>query len=222
MRRQDNKVGILMHAFPDSPLCDAYRTLRINIEYSSIGREIKTIAVTSANRAEGKTTTVLNLSIAYAQVGRKVLLLDADFRKPGVHAAFGIDNGIGLMNLLSGQCKPEEAIRDSGIPNLSVITSGDRPFNASELLASKVFDNLLAGMKASFDVILIDTPPALSVMDAKIIASKSDGVLLVTEYRKVKREEAARVREELNSVQAHLLGVALNKINPKEVEMYPY
>jgi capsular exopolysaccharide synthesis family protein len=222
MPRSANKLGILLHQYPSSPLADSYRTLRINIDFASTGRPVRTIAVTSANQAEGKTTTALNLAVAYAQVGRSVLLLDADLRKPSVHSAFGLECDMGLMNVLTGGAHPEAAIRESGIPGLSVMTAGRRPFNASELLASSAFDTLLESLKTKYDTVLIDTPPILSAMDAKIVASKTDGVLLVAEYRKVKRDEAVRAKEELAAVHANLLGVAFNKINAKDIEMYSY
>lgn len=211
-----------MHTNPGSPQSDAYRTLRINIEFSAAGREIKTLAITSAYRSEGKTTTALNLAVAYAQVGMKVLLIDADLRKPSIHQAFGMHNSIGLTSVLSRRNKVDEAVRETDIENLSVLPSGPVPVNPSELLASKLLEAVLGELKPKFDVILIDTSPALSIMDARIVAAKSDGVLLVMEYHKVKREEAARLKEDLASVKANILGVALNKINNRDSEPYPY
>jgi capsular exopolysaccharide synthesis family protein len=220
-RANSNKV-IMLHAFPHSPLSDAYRNLRINIDFAAAKRDIRTIAVISAHPAEGKTTTALNLAVAYAQVGKKVLLVDADTRKPSMHVSFRTDNGIGLTNLLVQQNKASEAIKATDIQNLSILTAGQVHYNIAELLASRAFDELLDEMKQAFDLILIDTPPALALMDAKIIAAKSDGVLLVVEYRKVKRDEASRLKEDLAEVNANLLGVAFNKINNKDVEMYSY
>jgi capsular exopolysaccharide synthesis family protein len=222
MPRSDAKNVILLHAFPDDPLCDAYRNLRINLDFYTANRNIVTIAITSAHPGEGKTTTILNLAVAYAHVGKKVLLIDADTRRPMVHQSFRMDNEIGLTNVLTKQNSVSEAIKNTEIPNLSIMTSGPKHYNTSELLASKTFDELLIELKQRFDVILIDTPPAFALMDAKIVAAKSDGVLLVVQYRKVKRGEANRLKEEFADVQDKLLGVAFNKINNKDVEMYSY
>jgi capsular exopolysaccharide synthesis family protein len=222
MQRSNNRLVIDLESDPSSPVSEAYRTLRINIEFSSVGREMKTIAVTSAHPGEGKTTTVINLAVAYAQVGMKVLLIDADMRKPSIHKGLGMPNKIGLANILVRKGRMNSEITETAITNLSVITSGAETMNSSELLASNQFDLLLDELKQSYDVILIDTPPALSVMDAKIIAAKCDGVLLVVEYHKVKSDAARRLVEDLSSVKANLLGVVLNKINNKDEALYSY
>lgn len=222
MSRVHNNHFILLHSHPDSPLSEAYRNLRINIDFSPVARHLKTIAIISAHPNEGKTTTALNLAVAYAQIGKNVLIVDGDIRKPSVHRAFRMNNEVGLTNLLTLQNKAAEVIKQSGIPNISVLTSGQLTVNISELLASQTFSSLMEELKSEFDVILIDTPPALALMDAKIIAAKSDGVLLVVEYRKVKREEAMRLKEDLAEINANLLGIAFNKINNKEVETYAY
>jgi capsular exopolysaccharide synthesis family protein len=222
MQRSNNSMVIELESNPSSPVSEAYRILRINIEFSSIGREMKTIAVTSAHPAEGKTTTAIHLAVAYAQVGMKVLLIDADMRKPSIHKGLGVPNHIGLSDVLVKKGSMNSEIADTAITNLSVMTSGAVPLNSSELLASKQFDLLLNEMKQAYDVILIDTPPALSAMDAKIVAAKCEGVLLVVEYHKVKSDAARRLVEDLSSVKANLLGVVLNKINNKDAAVYSF
>jgi capsular exopolysaccharide synthesis family protein len=222
MQRLNNSMVIELESNPSSPVSEAYRILRINIEFSSIGREMKTIAVTSAYPAEGKTTTAIHLAVAYAQVGMKVLLIDADMRKPSIHKGLGVPNHIGLSDVLVKKGSMNSEITETAITNLSVMTSGAVPLNSSELLASKQFDLLLNEVKQAYDVILIDTPPALSAMDAKIVAAKCEGVLLVVEYHKVKSDAARRLVEDLSSVKANLLGVVLNKINNKDAAVYSY
>ncbi|RUS45257.1 CpsD/CapB family tyrosine-protein kinase [Cohnella sp. AR92] len=221
MPRSNNRVYIALHSNPTSALAEAYRNLRINIEFNAGRKEMKTIALLSANPGEGKSTTALNLAAAYAQIGTRTLLIDADMRKPSIHTAFGISNNQGLTHILAMDREFSEVIQDSGIPCLSVLPSGPIPVNASELLASKRFDQLLQDLKKEYDVVLIDTPPALKVMDASIVASKTDGVVIVVEYHKVKSDDARRLVEEMASVNAHVLGVALNKINNRDVAVYP-
>ncbi|TDG00302.1 CpsD/CapB family tyrosine-protein kinase [Paenibacillus piri] len=222
MLRQETSAAILMQTHPDSAAAEAYRTLRINIDFAIAERGIKTIAVTSVQQDEGKTTTALNLAVAYARAGKKVLLVDADFRKPAVHRAFGNSNGFGLADGLIRQRPLDGLIQASGIDNLSIITTGPAPSSPSEMLASDKLDELLAELKRGYDMVLIDTPPSLGLIDAKIVASKCDGVLLVVEYRKVKRAAAKRVKDELTNVKAHVLGVVFNKINSKDAEAYYY
>ncbi|THF74914.1 CpsD/CapB family tyrosine-protein kinase [Cohnella fermenti] len=221
MPRSNNRVYIALHSNPTSPLAEAYRNLRINIEFNAGGKEMKTIALLSANPGEGKSTTALNLATAYAQIGSRTLLIDADMRKPSLHTAFGIPNNLGLTHILAMDREPEETIQESGIPGLSILPSGPVPVNASELLASRKFDQLLLRLKEIYDIVLIDTPPALKVMDASIVASKADGAVIVVEYHKVKSDEARRLVEEMASVNANVLGVALNKINNRDVAVYP-
>lgn len=216
------KTSIVMLSQPDSPASEAYRTLRINLDFAAVDKEVQTIAITSAIRDEGKTATALNLAAAYARAGKKVLLVDADLRKPSIHQAFFGDNGAGLTNLIAMNKETSEVVRHSPIENLSVITSGPLPPSPSELLASHRLDALLKEWKLSYDMILLDTPPSFTLMDARIVAAKCDGTLLVMEYGRVKRAIAKRVKDDLIQVKAQLLGVVLNKINDKETEAYQY
>ncbi|TFE22649.1 polysaccharide biosynthesis tyrosine autokinase [Cohnella luojiensis] len=213
-----SKITILSK--PTSIRSESYRTLRINIEFLAVDREMKTIVVTSSMRGEGKTATTLNLAIAYAQAGKKVLLIDADLRKPGVHLMFEGDNSCGLTNFLANQSTVSEAIQNTDIPNLFIITSGPIPPNPSELLNSQRIDTLLDEIKSDYDVVIIDTPPILGFIEAKMLAAKSSGVLLVLEHGMVKRTVAKRVKDELSSVKANLLGIVMNKMNKKGMAIY--
>lgn len=220
MPRAATSVPIVTHSNPSSSTSEAYRILRINIDFA--GSEIKTIAVTSANRGEGKTTTSLNLAVAYAQAGKRVALVDADLRKPAVHLSFGWDNAIGLT---SGFTKTNalsvmEITKDTNIDNLYCVTSGPSVHNPSELLASKHMDSLLDELKQRFDVVIVDTPPSSSFIDAKVIASKCDGVIIVVEHGKVKRSVAAKVKEDLQHVKANIIGTVFNKINGTSAGLY--
>jgi capsular exopolysaccharide synthesis family protein len=169
---------------------------------------------------EGKSTTINNLAVVYAQTNKKVLLIDADLRKPTAHHSFNISNRCGLTDMITNQCSMEMAIKETDVPNLSVMTSGSIPPNPSEILASQRMSMLLEELKEKFDFILIDTPPVLAVSDAQIIATKSDVVILVIDSGKVKRELVIKAKSSLEFVQAHILGVVLNKISPKESAKY--
>jgi capsular exopolysaccharide synthesis family protein len=212
----------IMQVNPGMPIFETYRTLRINIEFSAFEREVRTIAVTSANQGEGKTSTAFNLAVAYAEAGKKVVLVDADLRKPAVHLTLMGDNSSGLTTYLANQTALNVIIKETHISNLSVIPSGPLPPNPSELLAAKRMTQLLEELKRTYDVILIDTPPALSLTDAKIMAAISDGVLLVVEYGKVKRAVAKKIKDDLAHVKANLLGVVLNKLSTKDADAYLY
>lgn len=217
-----NKRPIITHDNPKSPISEAYRALRTNIQFSAIDEELKVLMVTSSGPGEGKSTTITNLAVVYAQSDKKVILIDADLRKPTMHHTFNCSNRQGLTSVLSAQSKLAEVVRDTGIPNLSVITSGPIPPNPSEMLASKRMSVMLDELKKQFDIILIDTPPALAVTDAQIVATKSDGVILVIDSGKVKREVAMKAKANLEYVQAKILGVVLNNMNRKNAESYYY
>ncbi|WP_373231269.1 CpsD/CapB family tyrosine-protein kinase [Cohnella sp.] len=198
---------------------DSYRALKINIEFKAIGKDIKTLVITSSMRGEGKTITSLNLAIAYAQSGKKVLLIDADLRKPGVHLLFEGDYGRGLTHFLINESTLSETIQKTNIPDLSVITSGSTPSNPSELLTSPQMDILINEVKQNYDIILIDTPPILGFIETKMLAAKCCGVVFVVEHGIVKKSVASKAKDEILSVKANLLGVVMNKMKKKEASI---
>jgi capsular exopolysaccharide synthesis family protein len=213
-----SKPNMVMLTNPESHIAEMYRSLRFNIECMARKREVKSIAITSAIKGEGKSTTAINLAIAFAKSGKSVLLIDANLRDPALHLAFPLNReGIGgLSNILLKKNEINEVIQQSEIDNLSILLSGNLPSNPSDLLSSERMNALLAELRNSYDVILIDTPPVLKLTDAKIVASKCDGVLLVLRHGKVKREIAKQVKEDLAQVNANLLGIVMNKTNKKE------
>ncbi|TVY05616.1 CpsD/CapB family tyrosine-protein kinase [Paenibacillus cremeus] len=222
MPRTTANSKMIMAANPDSPISEVYRTLKLNIEFSVFDRELKTITITSANDGEGKTTTALNLAAAYAKAGRKVVLVDANLRRPAVHLAFNETNNTGLSNYLAGMSTVNDIIKQSKVPNLTFIASGPIPPNPSELLASERMKSLLAELNEQYDVVIIDTPPALSLTDARIIATKCDGVLLVVNQGKLKRTEAKKLNDDLVHLKVNLIGVVFNKMNTKDAAAYLY
>lgn len=204
--------AVMKRILTNSPALEAYRSLRFNIECSEFGRDAKTITITSSSRGEGKTTTAVHLAVAYAQIGKKVLLLDADLRNPSIHFVFEMENICGLTNYLEGKATRHEIIKESIVDHLSFISAGPLTQNPSGLLASQCMDTLLAELSAEYDVIIVDTPSLLTISDAKIMATKCDGVLLIIEYGQLKSNVAKKVKEELMLANAKLIGVVLNEV----------
>lgn len=205
---------------PKSPISEQYRTIRTNIEYSNIDCENRVIMVTSSTPGEGKTITSANLAVVFSQQGKKVLLIDADFRKPMVHSVFRKNNMLGLTSVLIKKLPLMEAVKDTKVKNLYVLTSGPIPPNPSELLSSKSMRDLLKAIRKEYDFIIIDTPPILPVTDAQILANQCDGVILVINYGKTKLEHAEKSKTLLLNVKAKLLGAVLNNINGNYEEYY--
>jgi polysaccharide biosynthesis transport protein len=198
---------------PRSPVSEAFRSLRTNLQFASIDRPLRTILVTSPSPGDGKTTVAANLGIVIAQSGRSVALVDSDLRRPTVHKIFQLSNRMGLTDqfirmqeLTDGLVKPTE------IKDLSVVTTGSLPPNPSELLSSEKMSDILRQLSNQFNTIIVDTPPALVVTDAIVLAPRVDGVIVVVKPTVTKRAELRRVIEQLQHVKANLLGVVINDV----------
>lgn len=208
---------------PKSPITEQYRTIRTNIQFASVDKEIKSITVTSTGPAEGKSTTIANLAVVFAQQGKKVLLIDADMRKPTVHYTLQLPNTIGLTNILTKQVSLKDAVRETDVEGLFAVTSGPIPPNPAELLGSASMEQLIAEITDLFDLVLFDTPPLLVVTDAQILADKTDGTILVISSGKTDREQAMKAKSMLNSTKGKLLGAVLNnKKQDKNTHYYYY
>lgn len=218
MSLSKNKRQIITITNPRSPISESYRALRTNIEFSSIDEKLQVLMVSSAGPGEGKSTTITNLAVTFAQSEKKVILIDADLRKPTAHHTFSVSNRFGLSSVISQQCSLEEVIQISDIPNLDIITSGAIPPNPAEMMNSKRMTAVIEQLRKKYDIILIDTPPLLAVTDAQIVATKSDGVILVVDQGKVKRDIASKAVKNLESVNARILGVVLNNVKRKANE----
>ncbi|AZB44669.1 polysaccharide biosynthesis tyrosine autokinase [Bacillus sp. FJAT-42376] len=207
---------------PKSTIAEEYRTIRTNIQFSSIEKDIRTAIVTSSGPEEGKSTTIANLAIVFAQQGKKVLLVDADLRRPTMHLTFSLDNRTGVTNVLTRQATLQQGVRHTEQENLDVLPSGPIPPNPSELLASKMMKTVLEEALTIYDLILFDTPPVLAVTDAQVLANLVDGAILVTDRGKTQIEHAKKAKEQLQNAQAKLLGVILNnkKRNKSKYEYY--
>ncbi|ULT59969.1 CpsD/CapB family tyrosine-protein kinase [Neobacillus drentensis] len=205
-----------------SPISEQYRTIRTNIQFSSVDNEVKSLMVTSTGPGEGKSTTVANLAVVFAQQGKKVLLVDADLRKPTVHYTFSQTNTFGLTSVLTKQMTLEKAVADTDEKNLFVLTSGPIPPNPAELLSSKAMEQFYQEVLNLFDVVLFDTPPLLAVTDAQILANKCEGSILVVSSGKTEKDQVVKAKELLDSAQSKLLGVVLNNKKMKDTNYYYY
>ena len=207
---------------PKSPIAEQFRTIRTNIQFSSVDEELQTMIVTSSGPAEGKSTTTANMAVVFAQQGKRVLLIDADLRKPTVHYTFRTENHIGLSNVLTRQASLEEAVTVTAQDKLWVLPSGPIPPNPSELLGSKGMQTLLEQAKDDYDVIILDTPPVLAVTDAQVLANLADGVVLVVSSGKTEIDAAKKAKELLESAKAKILGVVLNNKKVQDSQYYYY
>lgn len=204
------QIELTPHQKPRSPVAEAYRELRTGLLLSTAA-ELKIIAVTSAAAGEGKTATSTNLAVVLAQLGRRILLVDGDLRKPRLHQVFHVSNRIGLVNQLTGTAEPDAIFLKTEIPNLWLTPSGPIPPNPSELLSSERMREWLNAVKEHFDVVILDTPPTLAVTDGTILGAMADGVLLTLRAGKVTREDARACRDRLRFSNVRILGVALNR-----------
>lgn len=198
---------------PRSPIAEEYRTLRTNLRYAGIENPGGTLLITSANPGEGKTTTAANLAIAMAQAGKRVVLLDADLRRPGVYRIFDLENENGLTSLFLDQpVLLEDVLQSTSVEGLKILTSGEPPPNPAEMLDSRRMNEILQMLRQQFDMVIVDSPPALVVADASILASRCSGALLVVDSGRTRTETARKVVETLKRSQVQVLGVALNRI----------
>jgi succinoglycan biosynthesis transport protein ExoP len=204
------QIELVPHERPRTPVSEAYRALRTALLLSS-ANELRVIAVTSAEAGEGKTTTSSNLAVVMAQLGRRVLIVDSDLRKPRLHQVFRVSNRLGLVTWLTSGGDPDGVFLPTEVPNLWLTPSGPIPPNPSELLASERMREWLRMVRSRFDVVIVDTPPALAVTDATILGVLADGVVLTLRAGKVTREEARLCRDRLRYAGIKILGVVLNR-----------
>ena len=222
-RSIDNNRYIITSFNPQSPISEQYRTIRTTIDFKMADQGIKSFLVTSSEAAAGKSTASANIAVAFAQQGKKVLLIDGDLRKPTVNITFKVQNRVGLTNILMHQSSIEDAIQGTRLSeNLTIITSGPIPPNPSELLASSAMKNLIDSVSDLFDVVLIDTPPLSAVTDAQILSSYVGGVVLVVRAYETKKESLAKTKKILEQVNANILGVVLHGVDSSDSLSYYY
>jgi capsular exopolysaccharide synthesis family protein len=194
-----------------SPAAEAYRSVRTSLQFIGIDHPLKVLQVTSPAQSEGKTTTLANLAIALASTGKRVVVLDCDLRRPRVHKFFGLDNDSGFTNVLVGDVPMSAAVQTvPGQPDLFVVTSGPTPPNPAELLSSRRTEEVFTALKATADIVLVDSPPVLPVTDASVLSRLADGVLVIAAAGLTTRDNLRRAIETLEQVDAPVVGLVLN------------
>lgn len=203
-----------------SYIIEQFRTIRTNIKFTMPDEPLKTILITSSTPGEGKSTNAANIGVVFAQEDKRVLIIDADMRKPTLHHTFKTFNKVGLSNILARKSALHEAVQETFVIGLDVITSGPIPPNPAELLSSKVLDALLQHVKNDYDMIIIDSPPLLSVTDAQILANKCDGTIIILNTGVVDKRAVKKAKALLSASRTKILGVVLN--NYKTPSHYNY
>ena len=216
--------AIISYNDPKSVISEQYREIRTNIEYSNVDQNTKTILVTSSDKNEGKTTTVSNLAVSFANLNKKVLLIDCDLRNPSIHKMFRLNNIYGLTDILAKDRAVDKCIQKTELENLYVLTAGSTPPNPAEILSSEKMKNLIEDLKNIYDYIFIDTPPIGLVTDAGVLSSFIDGVVLVVKSESVEKKYLEETKKKLDAVDARILGAILNsyKSEQKDYDYYSY
>lgn len=205
---------------PRSPASEAYRTLRTNLSFYSLDHPLRSLVVTSPAKDEGKSTTIANLAVTMAQSGRKTILVDCDLRRPSLHTIFGLQQEPGLTNMVLEEMA-EPPLQPTEVENLWLLSSGKQPPNPADLLGSQKIDQIITDLQNRAEMVLFDAPPIIAVADAVILGAKVDGVLLVVQAGKTRREHAERAKNTLETAKVRLVGAALTNA-PKDQTMENY
>ncbi|MFZ0993292.1 MAG: polysaccharide biosynthesis tyrosine autokinase, partial [Candidatus Sulfotelmatobacter sp.] len=215
-------VEMVAQARPHSQMAESYRALRTSLLLTNLGAPPKVIMVTSALPQEGKTTTSMNTALVLAQKGVRVLLIDADLRRPSIHKILGWGPRSGLSNVLTGSATLKQTIQPSFLPNLSILPAGTPPPNPAELLASANMRDVLEELRGQYDHIVVDTPPTLSVTDAVVLSPRADAIILVIRSGQTTKQALRRSRDILTQVNAKVSGVLLNAVDLSSPDYYYY
>lgn len=209
-----NNKNLIPLTEPGGFIAESYRMCRTNINYMNLDKQNQVLMITSSIAAEGKTTTICNLAITIAQAQKKVLLIEGDLRRSRIHEVLGIRLAPGLTNIIFDKIPLEKVVQNlKEVPSLDILTGGVLPLSPSELLNSQALKNILDSAREVYDVILIDTPPVLSVSDAAIISQYVDKVILVVAMNETKKVSIMNAKKALEKVGANLMGVILTKMN---------
>lgn len=218
----NTKRKLVTKTDPKSPISEQYKTIRTNINFSSVDRDLRSIMVTSSGPGEGKSTTAANLAVVFAQQGKNVLLVDADMRKPTAHYTFNLTNTFGFTTVLTRQKTLREVVHPSDVDHLDLLTCGPVPPNPAELLSSRSMEEFLVDVYADYDLVIFDTPPVLAVTDAQVLANQCDGTVLVVSSGTTEIESAQKAKDLLQATKGKLLGVVLNNREVKDTSYYYY
>lgn len=216
------KVRPLIEEGPDSENAESYRVLKTNLDFSANHLNSAVYSVLSAGAGEGKSTTVFNLAYVSAQQGLKVLLMDADLRRPVQHLILGMSNRFGLTNVLLRDVPVEEAIKATSVPNLQFLPSGRLPRASIGVLDPKKIKELIISLKSKYDLILVDTPPIVGISDASIVSKETDGVIFVVQYRKYPIDMIDKAKKLIESQEINIAGAVINNINTMRDDYYYY
>lgn len=217
-----NKWQLIVHEDTKSPVAEAYRTLRTNLNFCKADGDLKTIMFTSAGPQEGKSLTAANTAVALAQSGKKVILVDCDLRKPVQYKIFNSKRHLGVTNFLVNGPNLADIIQETDVNNLFLITSGPIPPNPSELLSSVKMNELIALLREKSDIVIFDAPPVIAVTDACVLASKIDGVVMVLGADIVRPNMAQKAKDLILKARGNLLGVIINRVEIEAEESYYY
>ena len=209
----------IVDKLPKSITAESYRSLRTNIQYSSIDKQVKTLVVTSSNAGEGKSTVAGNLAYTFFQSGKRVLIIDCDLRKPSLHRKFNVSNEVGLRDVLVGTSELNKVMKKID-DNLYLLTTGTLPPNPAEIIGSNTMENFLDECKINFDYIILDTPPILPVTDSKLLAIKADATVLVVRSEISKLKHVSQAFKELGKVNANVIGTILNDVEVHSERLY--
>ncbi len=212
--------ALILDTDPNTITAEAYRALRTNIQFAGLDHDYQKLLITSASPGEGKSTTVANLGVAMAQAGQRVCLVDSDLRHPTLHHHFGVTNGIGLTVALAGARSANQVVLSTQIPNLHLVPSGPLPPNPSEILGSQRMRQFVETLAGQFDRIIFDSPPVLAMADSAVLATLSDGVLLVVKVGTVPHDLLRRATEQIEAVKAKVLGVLLSQADLRRDSYY--
>lgn len=214
-----DRTVITLH-LPRSRPSEAYRTVRTAVCFSTLGSQHRVIMVTSPSAGDGKSTLTMNFAVALAQSGKKTVIVESDFRRPKVHKLTGVDNKIGIVDVLRGKAEIDDAIKETELDGFYVMPCGSRPKNPSELLTRPEYEQLLAVLREKFEYVIIDTPPVLVVTDPCSVAARADGVLLCVRLSRNTRDFGRRALEQLRDVGANMTGIVVNGV--EESDAYGY
>ena len=205
---------------PRSPASEAYRTLRTNLSFYSLDKPLRTLVVTSPAAGEGKSTTIANLAVTMAQSGRRTILVDTDLRRPTLHELFGAQMSPGLTDMIMAEAG-DLPLQKTEVENLWLLSSGAKPPNPADMLGAARMEQIIAQLAEQADIVLFDAPPVMAAADAAILGARVDGVLLVIQAGKTRRDHSERAREILEKSRARIVGAALtNAPRDRSIEEY--
>jgi capsular exopolysaccharide synthesis family protein len=209
-------------SFPFSSIAESYRQVRTNLQFTKVGTPARSLMLTSPTQGEGKSTTVANLAVAFAQTGKNVLLVDADLRRPMLHSLFRIERGEGLTEVLTGRAILERVVQHTNVENLDLLPSGDIPPNPAEVLGSDEMHEFVAGALKKYEMVLFDTSPVLAVTDPAVISTMTDGTVMVVSSGTTRVQDLQQAVELLEGVGGKVVGVVLNNFDPHRAYGVPF